>query len=213
MSLLGACRPAPDSARMCRVTRPELPPGGRQVSRFLKDAFGGAVTVHAYYDDDESHVVAVVTATGAPHPDLVTFSTASLHASPNYLDDSDLRVELFAVGEPSAGELANVIATSAFFVQKNGWLAAPGVTFENAVKEYFPATTVPHLMWVEPFDFAALSPSPLSVDQVGPVHFLQGVPISQAEYVLLRSEGFNELERRLAASEALHYDLTRESTA
>jgi hypothetical protein len=34
--------------------------------------------------------------------------------------------------------LPNLVATAAFFVAKNGWLAAPGAIFPDQVREYSP---------------------------------------------------------------------------
>lgn len=115
------------------------------------------------------------------------------------------------MGEAGQPEVGNLLATAAFYVTKNRWLAAPGVVFPDVVMDYFPNAYVKHLMWVEPFDFSDLSN--FSVDGFDlPIHGLQGMPITDAEWNLLQKQGFGALEHALKGANALHYDLTRVST-
>jgi hypothetical protein len=163
--------------------KPQLPPTRRAVSDVLRSALGGDAHVRAYYDQHDRFVVAVLEAAHTPSPSLATYATASLHAVPNEMDGQDIRVELLMVAQEGEDAAANVVATAAFCVIKDGWLAAPGVVFPNAVREYFPETTVPHLMWTEPFDFADLST--ITVDGMdATVHVLQAVPLTEAELAL-----------------------------
>ncbi len=111
------------------LAKPGLPPTRRAVSTALQARLRGESQVRAYYGDNEQNVVAIVEAEGSPHPALVTYMTASLHAVENWLDGRDVRVELMIVGPRGVPELGNVVATSAFNVSKDGWLAAPGVVF------------------------------------------------------------------------------------
>lgn len=192
--------------------KPKPPPTTRRMSDFLKARFGPESATYAYYDDSERHVVAVVEAPGVPHPELTTFATASLHAAPNVLEARDIRVELLIVGSRDRPELANVVATAAFFVLKDGWLAAPGVVFPNAISEYVPDATVPHLMWTEPFDFGDLGTVAIP-DLTAEVHLLQAVPITDAEREFVLREGFDALSRALVSADAEHFDLYRASVA
>jgi hypothetical protein len=171
---------------------------------------GGDASVHAFYDATEDNVVAVVTAAGTPSPSLTTVSTASLHAVANLLEGDDIRVELLMVTDSGRGEAANIVATAAFCVIKDDWLAAPGVVFTGAVAEYYPDSTTPHLMWTEPFDFPELSTA--HVDGVEhDVHWLQGVPLTERERVFLVESGFDALSDRLEAADAPYFDLGRAS--
>jgi hypothetical protein len=192
------------------MTRPELPPTARTVANHLKPRLGERTQALAYYDVGERNVVAVVQAVGSPHETLTTYSTASLHTTANQLDEADIRVELLMVGRKEDEEVANVVATSAFCVMKDGWLAAPGVVFPTAVSEYFPSTTVPHVMWTEPFDFDGLSAFTVpGVER--DLHALQGVPLSEAEYRFLLDNGFYALHELLIQAGVLHFDLFRAS--
>lgn len=190
--------------------RPTLPVTRRIVSRHASKVLGGESSVHAFYDESEDNVVAIVTCSGTPSGRLTAVSTASLHATPNLLEDDDIRVELLLVTDSRYVEAANVLATSAFDVVKDGWLAAPGVVFPNAVSEYYRDATTPHLMWTEPFDFPELS----SVQLEGledDVHWLQGVPLTESERAFLVDSGFDTLSERLEAADAPYYDIMRQS--
>lgn len=192
------------------LTTAPLPSTMRAVADFLKLNLAGRAQTRAYCDDARRNVVAIVEAIGTPHESLATFASASLHATENLLDDRDVRVELLAVGPRQTPDLGNLVATAAFYVMKDRWLAAPGVVFPNLVGEYLPNASVRHLTWTEPFDFDGLSTfAPAGVNL--PIHMLQAVPITDREYAMLRSDGFDALERALSAAEVRHYDLDRPS--
>jgi antitoxin YqcF len=160
------------TAALVSRPKPQLPPTRRAVSDFFRSALGGDAHVRAYYDEPERYVVSVVEAAHTPSPTLATYATASLHAVPNVMDGHDIRVELLMVAKEGEDAAANVVATAAFCVIKNGWLAAPGVVFPNAVREYLPETTVPHLMWTEPFE----PPAPKRHDRGWEGHVTQRNP-------------------------------------
>lgn len=191
--------------------RAALPETRPLVSRFLKERLGGDTSTRAYYDERELHAVAVVEAVGSPEASLSTFSTASLHVAENWLEGEDIRVELMITVARESVFCGNIVATSAFNVLKSGWLAAPGVVFPDAVREYSPMTTTPHVMWTEPFAFDALST--VSLEGVaGDIHWLQGVPLTDREVDFLKSEGYDALAARLESRDAPYYDLERLST-
>jgi hypothetical protein len=164
--------------------------------------------VRAYYDENESHVVAVVETTDSPITGKDTYVTASLHASPNALEGRDIRVEFLIVSRTDQLAAANVVATSAFCVVKDGWLAAPGVVFPDVVAEFFPGTKVPHVMWAEPFSHEHLSSMAIAGVEHD-VHVLQGVPLATSEADFLRANGFDALEELLAAAQVDVADLWR----
>ena len=191
------------SSRTLPVTRPV-------VSRHVSRVVGGESSTHAYYDEPEDNVVAIVTCSGTPSRELSTVSTASLHVAPNVLEGDDIRVELLWVAQSGLEEAANVLATSAFNVMKDGWLAAPGVVFPGAVREYYPRATTPHIMWTEPFVFPQLSTVSLEGVEYD-VHWLQGVPLTEQERAFLNESGFDALSERLEAADAPYYDVMRQS--
>jgi hypothetical protein len=113
------------------LTKPTMPGSRPAMSQFLQERLGGKGLTRAYYDEGEQHVVAVVEATDTPSPGLATYSTASLHAYANVMDGRDIRVELMMVCPASAIEVANVVATCAFFVMKDSGSLRPASSFRT----------------------------------------------------------------------------------
>ena len=191
-------------------TPDSVPPFGRRVAQIAADAVGGDASVHSYRTDDEQTSISVLTCTSAPGDGWMTCSTVNLHVVSNLLDGVDVRVELMVSGRQEDEAVASLVATSAFFVMANGWLAAPGVVFPRLVAEYFPMTSTPHLMWVEPFPYPELST--VQIDGLGAVHWLMGVPISEDERGLLLERGFDTLDARLNEANVEYYDFWRPSS-
>lgn len=187
----------------------DVPPLGPAVAQLAARTFGGTAAVHAYYDATETNKVSILTCSDAPSPGWTTYSTVTLHATPNLLDDTDLRVELAGVARTADEAFGNVLASAAFCVVTEGWLAAPGVVFPGLVREYVPTTTTPHLMWTEPQPWPALVTA--VIDGLGELHWLLGVPISEPERALLESEGYDALDHRLGSAGAEYFDLWRPS--
>lgn len=175
----------------------------------LRGLIGGTGRVHEYWDEREHNSVAIASFVDVPEPGLTTYSTVTLHQVPNELDGQDLRVELIGTVPTGHEDFANVLATCAFTVAKEGWLAAPGVVFPDAVRQYFPRSTTPHLMWTEPFAWEGLST--LQLEGAGAVHWLAGLPLSDAEVELLDRDGRDALEEALETSAAPLVDLERAS--
>lgn len=196
-----------------------LPHTRKAVSDFLADRIAGQyhVGTRAYRDDDGASVVAVLEASdaqaaggyagpGSPAPGpsgaksaaLDVASTASLHAVSNLLDGEDIRVELMmAATRDIAPALGNIVATAGFCLGKSQWLAAPGVVYPDLVGMYFPRVEAKHVMWVEPVDFPDLSTFEVP-GLAHPIHMLQGIAITDAEWDLLRTDGFHALAAQRA---------------
>jgi hypothetical protein len=165
--------------------------------------------VCSYGDRDEVTWTFIFVSEGSPEQGWTTCSTVQLHRHTNLLEDRDVRVELMARARESDRLIANVVATAAFNVMKDGWLAAPGVVFPDLVAEYFVDTTTPHVMWADPFSDPELRT--VEISGVGTVHWLLAVPLSAAEVEFLHEHGYDALEERLGAAGAEYFDLWRES--
>lgn len=192
------------------VTPTSDDPGtGPLVAKIARSALGGVADVAMYYDAAEGERTPILTCQGVPAEGFFTCSTVSLHMTTNLLEDTDIRVELMMCGESGALELRNVLASAAFNVIKDGWLAAPGVVFPGLVREYFPDTTTPHVMWTEPVNCPDLGS--VAVQELGAVHWLLAVPISDAEFSLLKESGYFALEEVLGSAGAEYHDIHRAS--
>src|ERR1700754_755728 len=173
--------------------RAEVPPAGRAVARVVANGFGGTPSVRRYFDADESHEVSILTAPDRPVDGFTSLSTLGLYVADNRLDDRIIRVELSAIGESSEPRWANLLATAAFYVSKNGWLAAPGVVFPNVVSEVDLSQDLPHLFLAPPIPWTELNRVQVEADL--DVHWLLAIPVSETERLFLNSRGYDEFER------------------
>ncbi len=185
------------------------PETARAVARIAAAAFGGEPQVHRFWDERKEHWVDLLDVRDRPSSGICTYSTLTLHETPNLLDGTDIRVELAGVAPEDAGEFPNMLATAAFFVIKDRWLCAPGVVFPDLVTEYSLSPTLRHVLWVPPFPWGHLG----SIDMADnfAVHWLLAIPISDAERHLLVDQGFDTLEAALAGQEVPYFDLDRPS--
>ena len=181
----------------------------RAVARAAASAFGGKPRVTRFYDADESHSVDLLISSDRPSPGFTSHSTVDLHNVPNPLEGTDMRVEIAGVAPSAATAFANMLATAAFYVIKDGWLCAPGVVFPSLMKEYGLSSTLSHVMWNEPFPWEQLESAKFS-EQFS-VHWLLAVPISDAEYELLLDRGFFALQLLFTEHEIEYFDLDRRS--
>jgi len=183
------------------------PETARAVARAAAAAFGGKPEVHAHRDEDRSHSVDIVACRDRPSPGLVSYSTLTLHAVPNKIEDDDIRVELAGVAEEGVTDFPNLLATAAFYIIKNRWKAGPGIVFPSLLQEYSLSKTLEHLLWVEPFEWTQLG----SVDVGGglSVHWLLGVPISESERQYLLDNGYWKFEALMIEREVDYWDLNR----
>ena len=180
----------------------------RHLARAAAAAFGGSAKVHKFYDRDESHEIAILTCTDAPQPAFSTYSTIGAHRAPNRLENENIPVELAGVASAAVTEFPNMLATAAFQVIKEGWLAAPGVVFPGLVSDYALSDTLEHVMWTPPFPWPDLHRVTVS-DKLN-VHWLLAVPIAESERRLLANEGYPALERLLEQNDTAYYDLDRD---
>lgn len=181
----------------------------RSVAKTAAGVFGGSASVHRFYDKDETHVIGILACEGVPQAGFSTYSTVGVHEVPNMLDDKDVRVELAGVAPSSENEYPNLLATAAFQVQKEGWLAAPGVVFPGLVRDFYGLSeSMEHLLWVEPFAWEELGA--VEVSSTLTVHWLLGVPISESERRLIIDEGLSVLTALLEQHDAAYYDLHRQ---
>ncbi len=179
----------------------------RVVARAAAAAFGGQPRVDRFYDEDESHAIDILSCVDQPFEGLISYSTVGLHESPNVLDGTDIRVELAGVAPVGEESFANLLATAAFNVMKDGWLAAPGVVYPELVTEYELSSTLDHIMFTEPYVWEELGP--VTVADGLEVHWLLVLPISESERQLLHDQGYDALDQALETGEANYADLNR----
>ncbi len=191
----------------------QMPPTGPAVADAAVKAIGGTPSADAMIDGEGRLRVDVLSLQDAPAPGWRTWSTVSLHVLPNLIplqsgESTDVRAELMTVGAPGSEVMGKVLGSCAFAVLQDHWLMAPGIVFGGVVAMYDPETTTPHLMWVHPFTAQGLDR--VEVDELR-VHWLMGMPITEAERVWLEANGFDAFVDLLDAGKVNYSDLRRPS--
>lgn len=152
----------------------------KQIAKDMRAVFDGAqCKVLNYMDKDEKSEIHVLHSTETPEEGLISYATVGLSDYPDdsYEVDPPLGVEIITVSNlPDFGE---VVSTAAFCVINSGYRVQPGAIFPGVVRLHHPDTTVPNLMFVDPYlwddeDLAS------RVYGEKTVAFLQAVPVSDA---------------------------------
>jgi len=183
----------------------------KQIAQAVRGVFGGAqFKVINYLDKDEKSEIYVMHCAETPEQGLISYCTIGLsdYADDGYEVTPPLGVEIIAVSnEPGFGE---VVSTAAFCVINSGYKARPGGAFPGVVKLHHPDTTVPNLMFVEPYLW---DESAFVSREVGEktVAWLQAVPISDAEIQYLLDHGADALNELFEQHDPDFVDLRRPS--
>jgi len=152
---------------------------GKPTARKVAAAFGGTPRVTRHWDEGEQNSIDILSCEDRPSEGIVSYSTLGLQKYPNVIDGEDIRVELCGIATSDVPKFAEVIATTAFYVLKDRWKAAPGITYESMVGMYDLPVTLKHIVFAEPFEWEELSSVHLAGDVV--VRWLLVIPISDSE--------------------------------
>lgn len=167
----------------------EIPSAHKEWATLLRARFGGQCKVTAYDDDPKQHRIHLFT---SRTEDGVVAATAGLmDIGMRFASGAELRSEIIMDQRGHDARLANILATMAFYVIKDGWKMAPGTVFEEMVRMYIPETKLPHIVFVAPWQFQDLGRVTLSDRTIFP---LVAVPISEAEAELARAHAGRDLE-------------------
>lgn len=183
----------------------------KKIAQDVRAVFGGQqFKVINYLDKDEKSEIYVMHCTETPEQGLISYCTIGLsdYADDGYEVDPPLGVEIIAVSNlPEFGE---VVSTAAFCVINSGYKARPGGAFPGVVKMHHPDTTVPNLMFIEPYLWDEQA---FTSRQVGEktVAWLQAVPISDAETQYLLDHGADALNELFEQHDPDFIDLQRAS--
>lgn len=159
----------------------------------LQDSTVGQWSVTNYHDDTKSHSILIFNSIDAEGALLSTVGLMDVNISA--IADKELRTEILLDhrGRGRARHDANVLATIAFYVLKNGWRPSPGVVFEEMVTFYLPETTLPHVLFIPPYQW---NDSRMTRATAGEfvIHPLLAVPISESERLIVSSHGYERLQ-------------------
>jgi hypothetical protein len=181
----------------------------KDVYRAATAAMGGTARVMTHANDDELVKVDVLTCSGAPKVDCASFSTLTLHKSHHVVAGSNVPVEICMVVAKPPEDIGNLLTTAALFIIKNGWVATPETVFNDLLTEYKLSKHLSHLLFVTPFEFPELGA--VVISRKLSVHWLQAIPISNAERDYMGQHGYAALADLLEEENIPYFDLTRKS--
>ena len=182
----------------------------KRIAKYMAQALGGTPRVDRYYDPGEKNSVDILRCKERPSIGVNAYGTIGLSDSPLMFRGEEYPSRIELVGACASGfeAFANVLATAAFHVAKDGFFCAPGVVFPDVFAEYHPSGAMKHLYFMPPFLWEGLKT--LEIDG-RTVAWLMAIPISHAESSIAVEEGPVELERRFERAQIDFFDPDRPS--
>lgn len=183
-----------------------LPPEHRLWAEHMRASTpDGQVAVTLHTDEAEEQTIAIFSARNL---DGVVAATVGL-MDYDVGDDPDdpVFVEIIVDARGDAAWVAEIVATLAFHVMKDGWKPAPGVIFERAIEMYSPELQVKHVMFVPPIQWEEEMDAVELDEKI--VQPLLAVPITEGEAVFVRAHGSEALEDLWARAEVDVFDWSR----
>lgn len=181
--------------------------------RYVSQAIGVKSEVFAYYDENETHSIDILSCDDPTDSGVKFYSTIGLSGYPNpinRMDGSapDIPVELLMAGYKEYEQVPNILSTAAFFIIKNKWTCQPGTVFETIVSDYY-RCDMKHIMFTPPFLWEDKL-SHVEIDNRN-IYPLLLVPISDKEFDYKNKYGTDALET-LFENEAIDiFDIKRKS--
>lgn len=188
----------------------QAPPNHRAIAAHVLSVFGRPFEVAGFYHDTLPLTVDILSVKDSPWVGAVSVATIGLYTFQLAQRTSGIliRLELVGAGRPDS-LFSNIICSAAFCIARSGQLFFPGDVVPNVVAEYYPTSSVPHLMLAPPGLWGERFPS-LHLPSII-VAFLLAVPISESERLYLLEAGHEALEAELASQRIDYLDLWRNS--
>jgi hypothetical protein len=192
--------------------KPEIVSEDKHIERLLADAFAGEPVHQRILHVTRKYEVTIVDVAGHPEPELSSFATLGLWRTPltgPKITETE-RLELVGIFESNKEGCREVLASAAFRTMRTQKYIHPGSVLQDCVHEWYPKASVPHLYFVEAstWTFPQLKPAMMGKLRI---HFLEALPISDAEYQYVEEHGGRALEARLLGASASLWDLKRPS--
>ena len=169
------------------------PPAHKEWARFLKSQIPGTVQVCKHRnDDDPSKWIDIFTSENSEGVVAATIGVMDFDQSRH--GRTPVHTEILVDCRGHFPEVPNIAATIGQYLIKDGWKAAPGVTFAEMVSMYLPDLEVKHVLFVPPFQWEnGMTEVELSDRTVYP---LLAVPITDWELELVKDCGADALESK-----------------
>jgi hypothetical protein len=190
--------------------RPAVSPGRKAVARAAAAVFGGEPHVGEYLHDTERLAIDVLSSEERPRRGVTSYATVGLAESAMLHGEGEfpIRIELVGACASADEDFPHALTGAAFRVMQTGQLLFPGAVLEDHVTEYVHDALVPHLCFLEPFLWPALTP--IEIDGVS-VHWLLALPITKTEAEYLEERGAKALEALFKQKRTDLFNLRRPS--
>ena len=176
-------------------------------AKYLRDNVpGDVVRVHRYLDDGEQNSIAIFTSVN--DEGIVAATVGVMDYSQSRPGLPPLYTEILVDGRTDVNCLPSVVSTIGFYIIKDGWKVAPGVTFADMVSMYAPELNVKHVLFVPPYQWEDRMTEVKLSDRT--IYPLLAVPITDGELELVQSSGADELQELWERSLIDVLDWTRE---
>ncbi len=129
-------------------------PQARAVAHHALKIFKGTLKVQAFYDENRTTSIDILTTLNSVEKGLKSIGTIGLSETPLMEPggtESPTRVELCAIAVTKNTYWENVVASTAFHIKKNGITVMPGDVIQNIMNDYLPEPRMPHIYLTIPF--------------------------------------------------------------
>lgn len=158
--------------------------------------FGGNPKVQAYYSDDRSRSIDILTSIDPADNEIESISTIGLSETPLFTQSEEeffTRIELCAGTMTHEKYWRNAIVSAALHIRQNRQIVMPGDIIQDAFSGYIDDPIMPHIYLAIPFfwnedHFPELTIPPLMVN------WLQCLSIYESERIFIEQFGHEKFE-------------------
>jgi len=157
---------------------------------YLRKKVPGDVRVFRHYDEGEQNAIHIFTSEN--DEGVVAATVGLMDFDQRRGSGPPIGTEVLLDGRGRPPHIANVAATIAFFIMKDGRKVAPDVTFADMVSMYAPELEVKHILFIPPFQWGeGMSRVTLGERTIYP---LLAVPITDRELGFVKDYGAGALQ-------------------
>jgi len=181
------------------------------VARHTEKIFQGRTEIRAYFNEDESLSVDILTAEDTIEKGIMSLGTIGLSETKLLYSNGiefPTRVELCAATTTENSLWKNILATATFILAQRGREIMLGEVLENICSEYYPDTKLPHIYLTYPFIWNEGHFIQAEYNGVK-INWLQGIVIHDSEKDFIYNNSVEDFEKILLEKEVDTFDLSR----
>ena len=181
----------------------------KKIARHAADFLGGKPEVFAYYNDDKTKTIDILSCTDGKSSNaaLSTIGLSATDIGKILENDVPLHVELAMLGLPDDNRFGNILASSAFVIQESGDCDF-GMIIHDVVTPYVQDTELQHVILLRPVFWDRYTPIETD-EQV--TAWLVALPITDMERKYILENGIEAFEKILTENAVNFVDLERPS--